>query len=73
MDMIWKKPNGSIAATVLCVEVDDRVAYAATLKERGEIPQDWVLVSPSYSGPYPSGDFDKFVWDAVTQQVTMNP
>lgn len=73
MDIIWKKPDGSIAVTTLFGEIEDRAEYAATLKERGEIPPTWVLVHLEYPGPYPLGDFDSLTWDAQKQQVVVKP
>lgn len=44
MNIVWQRPDGSVAVTTLYGD-DDPKGHAKDLQKRGDIPKDWVAVS----------------------------
>jgi ABC-type phosphonate transport system ATPase subunit len=50
MNIVWQRPDGSIAITIL-VSATDPVAEATKLKQRGDIPATWTQLAINQTLP----------------------
>ncbi len=64
MNIIWKRPDGGVAITVMAVTVDPKT-YARELKLRGDIPDDYLAVAFAFAVPSDRSNRDNWRWDGA--------
>lgn len=64
MNIIWKQPSGALSVTSI-FDGSEPDEHAVELKDRGDIPQDWIPVSIDYQGPWPAANQDIWRWNGT--------
>lgn len=64
MNIVWTRPDNSVAITILAIPVDRR-KHAAELQVRGDIPADYVAVAFDYALPTDRSRRDDWTWNGT--------
>ena len=72
MNIIWKRPDGSIAVTHLTNEAVSIEHEAAKLLERGDIPSDWDLVATAIELPTDRHFRDAWTWTTTEPVIDID-
>lgn len=70
MNILWLQPNQTLALTSIFEDVDP-LEYAGLLKERGDIPADWALLSANVDWPETGAPHEAHRWDG--EKIIVDP
>lgn len=72
MNIIWKRPDGTVAVTHLTDEAESLQAEAGKLKARGDVPFDWELVCTNAELPPDRHFRAAWTWETPEPKVDIN-
>jgi len=71
MNIVWKRPDNTVAMTTLLVEVEDAEVWCDEAQARGDFPADWEAVAAPYLGTFPTEPIEQWRW--VGGAITVVP
>ena len=69
MNIIWKKPDNTVAITSI-LDGSDPVQLAVQMQSNGDIPANWIVVATNHS-QFPAGVQDSWLWNGSA--IVSNP